>query len=135
MKKYAWLGVASVVFVTFQNCAPAPQSGDQSATPSPKAETQFNKILANDFSTLSLWDSGCDESCTLAEVQQSQPKYIDITIQSSSPSKIGFVKTWPLDARLQQSKYCLVQEKLDALIGILAGAEVCEPILPAHYFD
>ena len=135
MKKYAWLGVACIVFVTFQNCAPAPQSGVQTDSSNLKTETTFNKVLADNFSTLSLWDSGCDERCTLAELQQSQPKYIDIVIQSNNPKKIGFLQTWPLDIRLLQSKYCLVQERLDALLAILAGAEVCEPVLPDHYFD
>lgn len=135
MKKYAWMGIASVLFITFQNCAPPPQSRESSDSPVQKNETRFNKILANEFSILSLWESGCDESCTITELRQSQPQYLDIIIQSDNSKKIGFIETWPLDQRLLHSKYCLAAEKLEALKEILGGAEVCEPILPDNYFD
>lgn len=135
MKKYAWMGIVGVLFITFQNCAPPPKGSESSDSTVQKTETQFNKVLANEFSVLSLWESGCDESCTITELRQSQPKYVDVVIQSENPKKIGYIETWPLDQRLVHSKYCLVPEKLDALKAILSGAEVCEPILPDNYFE
>lgn len=129
MKKYALAAVVTVVFISFQNCAPNKANSPTSEAGPEKAETQFNKVSASDFSVLSLWDSGCDEGCTHDQVVQAQPRYLDINLSN------GLMESVPLDRSLPHEKFCISSLKLDELRSILAGADVCDPVIPAGYFS
>lgn len=127
MKKYTWLGIATVLFISFQNCAPVQKNGATQENSDPAIS--FEKTAIQDFSTIDLWDADCDESCTADQIRNSQAKFLHIKLYDR------LVESFPIQSGIPHSKVCLSQAQVQALNVILSGAEVCTPVLPPGYFD
>lgn len=127
MKKYAWLSLATILFISFQNCAPVQKNGETDDSAGRKVS--YEKTDIREFSSLDLWDSGCDEGCSSSQLESSQPKFLHVRLNDR------LVETFPIDPREPHEKVCLSPASVEALSAILAGAEVCTPLIPEGYYD
>ena len=115
MKKYSILGLFSLLLVlTFQNCGQAPNAWDTkaagAATPS---NQQYNKYAVEGFSTLSLYD-------------MANHRFLDLNLSN------GQVVAFEEAGQVRGETYQISDEKLSEVNSILAGAEICEPVVDSR---
>jgi hypothetical protein len=115
MKKYSAFGAAIFCLVLlFQNCGKAPSvtldNGTTTNTGVSSGAQIYNKFSAESFSTLSLWDFV-------------RNRYLDLDI------KTGQVAAFEEAGQVRGESFTLPPERMTELHGILAGAEVCEPVV------
>jgi len=109
MKKYAILGVMVLLTLSFQNCGKVNQ-GDMGNDANGNPPAQYNKYSTADYSTLSLWD-------------YARYQYLDLDLQS------GQIVAFEEAGQVRGKTYQLKADVLAEAQQIMAGAEICEPVI------
>lgn len=109
VKKYLVLCSVFMLIVSFQNCSKVGQTNIDSSGNLIQGQ-QYNKYSVEPYPILSLWD-------------YTRYQYLDLDLST------GHMEAFEEAGQVSGNTYCLKSSQLAEVQQILAGAEICEPIV------